>query len=67
MLRNESDRKNIVIQHSKRRDSNHNRFLKGLEGNKLLDNPLISFEHKEKMAEHRASNEALLINLKSDE
>ena len=58
MLRNESDRKLIVINHSKKRDSMVERYLKGLEGNEKMDNPLVSFDAKDKMGELKAEQEA---------
>ena len=58
MLRNESDRKLIVINHAKKRDSMCERYLKGLEGNEKMDNPLVSFDVKDKMGALKAEQEA---------
>jgi hypothetical protein len=58
MVRNESDRKFVVIKHLKKRDSMQERYLAGLEGNTKLDNPLISFDAKDKMGEKKAAKEA---------
>jgi hypothetical protein len=57
MLRNESERKMVVINHSKKRDSMCERYMAGLEGNTKLDNPLISFDFKDKLGEKKAARE----------
>lgn len=57
MLRNESDRKMVVIKHLKKRENMQERYLAGLEGNTKLDNPLISFDAKDKMQEKKAAKE----------
>jgi len=58
-IQNESNRKMIVINHSRKRDSMADRYLAGLEGNKKLDNPLISFEFKDKLGEKKAAKEKI--------
>jgi len=59
MQRNETDRKMVVIKHSKKRDSMCERYLVGLEGNTRLDNPLVSFDTKDKLGERKAAKECL--------
>jgi len=56
----------IVINHSRKRDSMADRYLAGLEGNKKLDNPLISFEYKDKLGEKKAAKEAIRQHQEED-
>jgi len=51
MEKNFSDRLRITKEHQVLRDSMQEKFLKGLAGNQRMDNPLVSFEEKDRIAE----------------
>jgi len=62
MEKNFSDRLRITKEHQVLRDSMQEKFLKGLAGNQRMDNPLVSFEEKDRIAEQRAYYEQRLIH-----
>jgi len=42
------------------------KFLRGLVDNQKMDNPLVSFHEKDKMAETRADGEMRMIHQRED-